>query len=88
MNRFHRSYMAGAQEMRSRSMARSRAVMEDMSGAEGRTATAEGSCPTLPLAFPYVPAQTFENLYDPMEGWRRGTIFADLDKPYEGGCRA
>lgn len=87
MNRFHRSYMAGAQEMRSRSMARSRAVMEDMGGAEGRVAEAEGTCASLPLAFPYVPAQTFENLYEPAQGWRRGTIFADLDKPYEGGCR-
>ncbi|MBQ8858392.1 MAG: spore coat associated protein CotJA [Clostridia bacterium] len=40
----------------------------------------------LPLAMAYVPSQKFENLYAHTDGWRRGTIFADLDKPYEGGC--
>ena len=40
----------------------------------------------LPLAMGYVPSQKFENLYSHTDGWRRGTIFKDLDKPYEGGC--
>ena len=39
------------------------------------------------LAMAYVPSQPFSNLYSPEKGLRRGTVFADLDKPYEGGCR-
>ncbi|MBQ8350524.1 MAG: spore coat associated protein CotJA [Clostridia bacterium] len=40
----------------------------------------------MPLAMAYVSSQRFENLYAPTDGWHHGTIFADLDKPYEGGC--
>lgn len=36
----------------------------------------------------YVPWQNFENVYDPCKGLSRGTIFADLDKPFKGGCHA
>lgn len=36
----------------------------------------------------YVPWQTWNNIYDPGKGFCRGTIFQDLDKPFEGGhCR-
>ncbi len=42
----------------------------------------------LPLALSYVPPQPFQNLLTPEEGWRAGSIFADLIKPYEGGCRS
>lgn len=38
------------------------------------------------LAMAYVLSQPFENLYPAEKGLGRGTIFADLDKPYEGGC--
>jgi len=38
----------------------------------------------LPLAMAYVPMQRFENLYDSEHGLCRGTIFADLDKPFCG----
>lgn len=34
----------------------------------------------------YVPWQHFGNVYEPCKGLSRGTIFPDLDKPFEGGC--
>ena len=34
----------------------------------------------------YVPWQKWENIYNMEEGLERGTIFADLDKPYIGRC--
>lgn len=79
MSRFYRAYLSGAEEGCSRNATRERAVMAQ---AENETARA---C-ALPLAMAYVPNQKFENLYEHGEGWHRGTIFADLDKPYEGGC--
>ena len=51
----------------------------------------DGDMPMQPadmlLAIAYVLPQPFQNLLLPEEGWREGTIFADLVKPYEGGCR-
>ncbi|MDO5602902.1 MAG: spore coat associated protein CotJA [Oscillospiraceae bacterium] len=47
----------------------------------------------LPLAIASVPMQKFRKLYQPDQGWRRGTIFAELDLPFKGrsqeseGCR-
>ncbi len=38
------------------------------------------------LAMAYVPAQVFRNLLDPHEALHKGTVFAELVKPYEGGC--
>ena len=38
------------------------------------------------LGMAYVLMQPFANLYSAEEGLSRGTLFADLDKPYEGGC--
>ncbi len=37
------------------------------------------------LATSYVKKQPFGELYSPCEGWRRGTIFPDLDKPFCAG---
>ncbi len=37
------------------------------------------------LAMGYVPAQVWQQLYDPTEGLHRGTIFGQLDLPFEGG---
>lgn len=34
----------------------------------------------------YVPWQTWGNVYEPCKGFSRGTIFPELDKPFEGGC--
>lgn len=78
MNRFQRACCAGTTEdVRSRSSMRERAAMNNMP---------EKLPCDLPLAMAYVPSQPFERLYAPADGWHRGTIFADLDKPYEGGC--
>lgn len=36
------------------------------------------------LAMAYVPFQQWRNIYDPELGIERGTIFAELDKPFIG----
>jgi hypothetical protein len=43
----------------------------------------------LPLAMAYVPFQRWGNLYNPEKGFSHGTIFQDLDFPFQGkgGCR-
>lgn len=40
----------------------------------------------MPIGMAYVPWQKWGNLYDVEQGLYTGTIFNDLDKPYEGGC--
>lgn len=42
----------------------------------------------LPIAMAYVPWQEWRNIYDIQKGFRRGTIFEELDKPFQGkgGC--
>ena len=39
------------------------------------------------LAMVYSPCQHFEELYEPMEGLCRGTIFCRLDMPFTGRRR-
>ena len=41
------------------------------------------------LAMAYVPWQEWGSLYDPRQGFCCGTIFEDLNKPFQGtgGCR-
>lgn len=36
------------------------------------------------LAMCYVPAQSFTQIYPIDKGFYRGTIFAELDKPFKG----
>ena len=92
MNRYNRPYLAGAEEN-----ARSGCFCGRESGDGARTSERgcerERGCghdnpcaECLPLAIATILSQPFENLHDPMTGWQRGTIFMDLDKPYEGGC--
>ncbi|NLZ45903.1 MAG: spore coat associated protein CotJA [Clostridiales bacterium] len=38
----------------------------------------------MPLAMCYVPMQKWDKIYDPVTGLQRGTIFAELDKPFIG----
>lgn len=38
----------------------------------------------LPLGMAYVPFQKWRELYPPEVGFHRGTIFAELDKPFIG----
>lgn len=43
----------------------------------------------LQLAIASVPMQPFRGVYNPAEGWPRGTIFSELDLPFAavpGGC--
>ena len=43
----------------------------------------------MPLAMAYVPWQNWQNIYDAEKGFCRGTIFQELDLPFEGvgGCQ-
>ena len=43
----------------------------------------------LPIAMAYVPWQEFRMTYSAEKGFCRGTIFEELDKPFQGmgGCR-
>ena len=40
------------------------------------------------LAMAYVPWQRWQEIYDVCDGFQRGTIFRELDKPFhgKGGC--
>lgn len=38
----------------------------------------------LALAMGFVPSQNWQNIYEPNVALARGTIFADLDKPFIG----
>lgn len=42
----------------------------------------------MPVAMAYVPWQSWCDLYDVCEGFSKGTIFRELDKPFQGrgGC--
>ena len=40
-----------------------------------------------PLAMVYAPVQAWQDLYEPHAGWGRGTIFRELDLPFEGERR-
>lgn len=39
----------------------------------------------MPIAMAYVPWQQWKELYDPKDGFKRGTIFRELDLPFYGG---
>lgn len=41
-------------------------------------------CPDMPLAMAYVPWQKWREIYSAEMGFKRGTIFAELDKPFIG----
>jgi len=41
-------------------------------------------CSPIPLAMAYVPIQTWEDIYDCDTALSRGTLFAQLDKPFIG----
>ena len=39
------------------------------------------------LAMSYVPTQKWQELYEPEEGLPRGSVFRQLDLPFEGGAQ-
>ena len=55
---------------------------------DGQTVTCQptlGPSPELSLAMAYVPWQHFTQMYENLEkGYRAGTIFPELDKPFTG----
>lgn len=50
--------------------------------------TPEGYAPITPtsLAMAYAPIQEWRMLYEPCKALSRGTLFAELDKPFTGKC--
>lgn len=85
MNRYYRSCMPGAEEVNTHGNSCTRNNSSCTHNENTSCAPTESSCDLL-LAIAHVPSQPFRNLYEAEKGWSRGTIFADLDKPYEGGC--
>ncbi len=77
MNRYQRCYPTGQDDLRPRPGCR---------GDEEEPPMHPAGCEDMLLAISYILPQPFQNLLLPEEGWREGTIFADLVKPYEGGC--
>ncbi len=63
--------------------------MRDMMDAGEKTA-GRGFDPSvvdaLPLAMVYAPRQKWRDAYAPDEALSRGTMFAELDKPFYPGC--
>lgn len=53
------------------------------------TRTAEEDCAAMVLAMAYVLSQQLDTVYEPENGFSRGTIFPELDKPLlvGGTCR-
>ncbi len=49
------------------------------------SAVRDVECADMVLAMAYVLMQPWANLYEVEDGFNRGTIFADLDKPFAGG---
>lgn len=45
--------------------------------------------PEMPLAMAYIPWQKWQYIYDADKALERGTIFEELDQPFEGrgGCK-
>ena len=43
-----------------------------------------GNLSTFPLAMAYVPMQELAETYDPERGFMEGTLFPELNKPFEG----
>ena len=50
------------------------------------------ACDSLPsitpssLAMVWSPLQSFQKIYEPAKALSRGTLFAELDKPFSGKC--
>ena len=82
MNRYNRPYLAGVENACGCGCGQG----ESEAAAERGCGHDNPCAGCLHLAIAAILPQPFENLYEPMKGWQRGTIFADLDKPYEGGC--
>lgn len=53
-----------------------------MSGRAGAGISLEEPCAVSSLAMVYSPYQSWQDIYDPGKGLKRGTIFAQLDKPW------
>lgn len=49
------------------------------------TESREAMCDGMVLAMSYVLMQEFDDLYEPDNGYHRGTVFAQLDKPFLAG---
>lgn len=63
--------------------------MAENTASASLTASGEGGWNAIPqellsLAMAFVPSQRWQNIYEPTAALARGTIFADIDKPFIG----
>lgn len=74
-------------EERSTNQGRDTCSCQNESGST-RSAASKDSLAQMPLAMAYVPWQKWKDIYETCKGFQRGTIFAELDKPFlgRGGC--
>ncbi len=49
------------------------------------TSVDEHECDGMVLAMAYIPVQQFDTLFEIEEGFARGTVFPELEKPFMGG---
>lgn len=77
------------QNYRYRSSGSSRGCIKQPDTRQGNMSNDEQSLEYLPVAMAYVPWSSWKNIYEVEKGFRRGTIFQNLDKPFRGigGCQ-
>ena len=72
-----------------RPQARQEAPVRPENGCDCQRPSCDISCPKeIPapsLAMVYCPRQCWQNLFSPEDGLKHGTLFAELDLPFEGG---
>lgn len=59
-----------------------------MCGMPNNHRAGQTACESVGLpVFAFVPVQTLNQTYDPENGFSKGTVFPELYKPFERGCR-
>ena len=53
---------------------------------EAMSSIAVNDCADMVVAMAYVPIQPWQTLFEVEDGFKRGTVFPDLDKPFMGGA--
>lgn len=76
----NRSYYAGRRTMQNARTTYANCPCTNVAAESHQT-----DCDEMVLAMAYVLVQDFVNLYEPDAAFSRGTVFADLDKPFMAG---
>ena len=78
-----RNYSCGCQQEQRQASAERRTMRDTPRCDEQKKCD---SLSEMPLAMAYVPWQEWRAIYDVEKGFRCGTIFEELNKPFKGGC--